>query len=173
MRTSQEPLCRLLDTRAQYLQPNGEPVYYAEVPVYSLGQLEQLLRSFAARQPRMLDLRRPRGGRMSLGIGGDVAGIIAYPIRNPPPGDQPSWMAQACRPYTDRPAEFIGYDQPQYFEASALMPAEEVIRIVLHFVARGELPDTHHWLGPPDNRYFRPEPDRGGGREHPADAPPA
>jgi hypothetical protein len=138
----------MLDTRAQYVQPDGKPVFSPEVPVYSLGQLEQLLRGFAAREPRMLDLRRPGGGRMSLGIGGDLAAVYADPI-----GSQWTWTAQAQRPYTDRPGEFIAYDQPQDFEASALMPAEEVIGIVLHFVEHGELPRTHVWVGPQGARY--------------------
>ena len=90
---------------------------------------------------------------MYVALGGDLAGVHAYPLRNPPAGYHPSWTAQARRPSTDRPREFTCHDIPFKVEACALMPLEEVIGIVLHFVEHGELAPTHVWLSPQGARY--------------------
>jgi hypothetical protein len=140
MNPSVETLCRLVDTSVPY------PNWYVEVPVSSLEQLEQMLRGFATGEPRILELLLPERRMMSVGIGGDLAAVTVYPIRNPTPGEYYSWTAQARRRYADEPREFIRCNLAQEFAASALMPVEEVIGLVLYYVGHLEVPDTHVWL---------------------------
>jgi hypothetical protein len=151
-----EVVCRLIDNHVR----DPDPV--VEVPIRSGAELERTLRGYAGGEPRVLSVLLPEGMSMTVGIGGDLAGVYACPVRNPPPGAQIPWTAQARGAFSDRPRAFMFQDHPLEFPAAALMPLEEVIGLVLHFVEHHELPGTHVWLSPQGVPYRGSGVDRGG-----------
>lgn len=144
----QTPLCRVMD-------PDVGPDRHVEyVAVWSLEELERLLRESVRRHPRLLVVRLTDGLTLWVGIGGDRGGVFASPIPNAPIDMCPEYTAQPRRPCATEPREFVTETVPYTFKATELIPADEVIEIVLHFVRYRDLPDSHVW-GPPGPYQYR------------------
>src|SRR5262245_36128095 len=144
---SEQPVCELVDTHTAPQRP------YHPVPIWSVEDLERILRAYVDRHPRILEVHLPQKLIVWFGLGGDLAAVDAYPIPNPPPGVWPCWTAQARYRSAAGPREFVNQGVPYTFAATALMPPGDVIDIVLHIVRHRDLPDSHVWAAPGADRY--------------------
>lgn len=86
--------------------PRPERENEETVNIHSVRELVEHLRDFVDQKPRILSLEKPGGPRLCLGIGGELGAIQAYPYRNCPPGERPSWTAQANSAYATEGKDF-------------------------------------------------------------------
>jgi len=144
---SPQPLCLLVD---EYLPaPDQRPE--GTVPVYSARQLADLLRRFAATEPRIVSVTVAGGPTLTVGVGGDLAAVTVAPYLNSRLDSDPSrlasWTACARAPYAAEHREYLHEGLAYEFGTKTLMPLEEVVQIVLFVVEHHSLPATHEWVG--------------------------
>jgi hypothetical protein len=110
-------------------------------PIVSEEQLAQLLRNYAQKEPRILIIANPNGGRAFVGIGGELAAVSYYPT-------QDRRVCVTARPketYTKQIHDFRAVGEWTPFYAEYMMPFEKVIQIIIDLYRTGELPVWITW----------------------------
>jgi hypothetical protein len=138
MAVGNEPLCILTDNlRPAPFRQGGE-----EMPMYSVQQLVETLRKFAAEKPRTMILRKRSGPQVFIGLSGELGAVDIYPQ----PSTHRSWLAKPKTPYTSEDVWITSEGEPEWHPAWAMMPVADVIQIVAYIVEHDELPDTVEWV---------------------------
>jgi len=133
-----ERLCVLVDSLRPIPFRNGGE----EVSIYSVQQLRQTLRSFAAQKPRVLIFGKENAPTLFIGINGKLAAIEAYPD----PRTGRSWSATPEKPHSAEDMWVTSEGEPSTFKAAWVMPIEDMIEIVVHVSQHGSLPKTIAWI---------------------------
>jgi len=138
MAVDNEPLGILTDNlRPIPFRQGGE-----ETPIYSVQQLVETLRKFAAQKPRVMILAMLNGPQIFIGLAGELAEIDLYPQ----PSTHRSWSAKPKTAYSSEDVWITSEGEPAWHPAWAMMPVADVILLVAYIVEHNELPDTVEWV---------------------------
>src|SRR5262245_40367595 len=129
MPTQNDPLCILVDS----LRPIPFRTGRERTLIYSVQQLVDTLREFAAQKPRVLILStRKTGPTLFISLSGELASIDLYPQ----PETHRSWAPKPMTPYSSEDFWITSEGEPCLFPAWAMMPVADVIRLITHIVGR-------------------------------------
>jgi hypothetical protein len=111
--------------------------------IYSVEQLMDTLRNFAAQEPRVLIVDMPKGRpQLCIGMSKGLGAVEIYPFLS----TGRSWFARPKTPYSAEDFWITSEGEPSWFPAWSMMPVADVIQIVAYIVAHKEWPDTVEWV---------------------------
>jgi hypothetical protein len=126
-----------------------EPGESVRVPISSSDELRKELEALAVLEPRIVELETPDGKWVRIGIGGPLAGFaILEDVVLPLPGSPSELRTRIALAPTPAPCErveFLCGQQPSQLRADALLPAKEVIKLVIDYFESGAFPDWLRW----------------------------
>ena len=122
--------------------PEGDPVY-PKVVVQSAEQLRQILAEYAEQEPRLLNLDRAADIRLGIALGGPYGVVEVYSLG----GKDKSLIALAPVETAKEDVIFVGDWQPSPFTPKYLLPAKDVIELVLCLYQQQRLPECVRWEG--------------------------
>jgi hypothetical protein len=125
-----------------YGSPDGDHVY-PKATIRSAEQLRQTLAEYSRQEPRLLNLEWDAQIHLGIALGGPFGAVEVFLFK----GQKKSCVALAPVERAKEAVTYVGDWQPSPFPPKHLLPAEEVIRIILSIYQSKELPEWVRWEG--------------------------
>src|SRR5438105_2321504 len=105
--------------------------------IKSADHLRAMLRRFASKQPRIVEIRTPKGDSIAVGIGGPFGYVEIIP--GPDNSGGPSFAARPDVVTAESSVAFLCGGTPSPIPPKLLLPTETLIELVMRIYPSGEL----------------------------------